>query len=176
MLQPPVDGGTRGSALKRVHIRRVCGRSGGSQLSAMLFASKGERKALFVQGGGAGGGGVRIRPKYRLSGHSNSPHPFFPLPTASLLPLQHSHLFFSFLPIFYIFFLKDKATGRENVGSLKMEGYEIAKKDECAWGQLQGVRRRTLRFRATHFFELSWPRFALECNLYCAKSNFLTIF
>lgn len=27
-----------------------------------------------------------------------------------------------------------------------MEGYEIAKKDEYAWGQLQGEQRRTLSF------------------------------
>lgn len=50
------------------------------------------------------GGGVRIRPKYRLSGHSNSPPVSSPpLPTPSPLPLQHSHLFFFFLRIFFFF-------------------------------------------------------------------------
>lgn len=70
--------------------------------SVMLFGSKGERKALFVQGGGAGGGGVRISLKYRLSHHSNSPHPFSALlsPSSSLyfslFSLLHSHLLFFF--------------------------------------------------------------------------------
>lgn len=52
-------------------------------------------------------GGVRIRPKYRLSGHSNSPPvSSLLLPAPSPLPLQHSHLFFFFLPIFFFFFFR----------------------------------------------------------------------
>lgn len=45
---------------------------------AMLFLSVVERKgSVFVRWVfGVAGGGVRVRAKYRLSGHSNPPHPF----------------------------------------------------------------------------------------------------